>query len=146
MEDTFPEPLAGAAVPAGPSGPGPAPREAHCAVVSVSPRTLPAHSPKGRTVLIEQPYGGPKVTKDGVTVAKAVELEDQFENIGAKLVQDVASKTNDEAGDGTTTATVLARAIATEGFNAVAAGLNPQDLLGCLNRRPHGRRIQSLLH
>merc|ERR1719181_1657603 len=89
--------------------------------------------PKGRTVLIEQPYGGPKVTKDGVTVAKAVELEDQFENIGAKLVQDVASKTNDEAGDGTTTATVLARAIATEGFNAVAAGLNPQELRKGIN-------------
>jgi len=84
--------------------------------------------PKGRTVLIEQPYGGPKITKDGVTVAKAVELEDKFENIGARLVQDVANRTNDVAGDGTTTATVLARAIATEGFNAVAAGLNPQDL------------------
>lgn len=84
--------------------------------------------PKGRTVLIEQPYGGPKVTKDGVTVAKAVELEDTFENIGAQLVQDVANNTNDAAGDGTTTATVLARAIATEGFNYVAAGLNPQDL------------------
>jgi len=84
--------------------------------------------PKGRTVLIEQPYGGPKVTKDGVTVAKAVVLEDTFENIGAQLVQDVANNTNDAAGDGTTTATVLARAIATEGFNYVAAGLNPQDL------------------
>lgn len=84
--------------------------------------------PKGRTVLIEQPYGGPKVTKDGVTVAKAVELDDTFENIGAKLVQDVANRTNDVAGDGTTTATVLARAIATEGFNAVAAGLNPKEL------------------
>jgi chaperonin GroEL len=84
--------------------------------------------PKGRTVLIEQPYGGPKVTKDGVTVAKAIELEDQYENIGARLVQDVANNTNDHAGDGTTTATVLARAIATEGFNAVAAGLNPGEL------------------
>ena len=79
-------------------------------------------------MLIEQPYGGPKVTKDGVTVAKAVVLEDTFENIGAQLVQDVANNTNDAAGDGTTTATVLARAIATEGFNYVAAGLNPQDL------------------
>ncbi len=80
-------------------------------------------------MLIEQTYGGPKITKDGVSVAKAIELEDKYENIGARLVQDVASRTNDAAGDGTTTATVLARAIATEGFNAVAAGLNPQDLL-----------------
>jgi hypothetical protein len=79
-------------------------------------------------VLIEQPYGGPKVTKDGVTVAKAVELEDNYENLGAKLVQDVASNTNDQAGDGTTAATVLARAIAQEGFNAVSAGLIPKDL------------------
>merc|ERR1719171_1803451 len=84
--------------------------------------------PKGRTVLIEQPYGGPKVTKDGVTVAKSVELDDTYENIGAKLVQTVASNTNDAAGDGTTTATVLARAIAQEGFNAVGAGLNPKEL------------------
>ena len=83
---------------------------------------------QGRTVLIEQPYGGPKVTKDGVTVAKAVELEDHFENLGARLVQDVASNTNDNAGDGTTAATVLARAIAQEGFNAVSAGLIPKDL------------------
>ena len=79
-------------------------------------------------MLIEQPYGGPKVTKDGVTVAKAVELEDNYENLGAKLVQDVASNTNDQAGDGTTAATVLARAIAQEGFNAVSAGLIPKDL------------------
>merc|ERR1719335_1066154 len=84
--------------------------------------------PKGRTVLIEQPYGGPKVTKDGVTVAKSIELDDTYENIGAKLVQTVASNTNDSAGDGTTTATVLARAIAQEGFNAVGAGLNPKEL------------------
>eukprot|EP00127_Corallochytrium_limacisporum_P002347 Clim_evm3s110 gene=Clim_evmTU3s110 len=84
--------------------------------------------PKGRNVIIEQAYGGPKITKDGVTVAKAIELKDKYENIGARLVQDVASKTNDVAGDGTTTATVLARAIANEGFKAVAAGLNPMDL------------------
>merc|ERR1719378_695941 len=84
--------------------------------------------PRGRTVLIEQPYGGPKVTKDGVTVAKAVDLEDQYENLGARLVQDVANNTNDNAGDGTTTATVLARAIASEGFNAVSAGLVPKEL------------------
>jgi chaperonin GroEL len=84
--------------------------------------------PKGRNVIIEQPYGGPKITKDGVTVAKAIELENKYENLGAKLVQEVASKTNDVAGDGTTTATVLARAIAQEGFKNVAAGLNPLDL------------------
>lgn len=90
--------------------------------------------PKGRTVLIEQGFGGPKVTKDGVTVAKSVDLEDTYENIGARLVQDVANKTNDNAGDGTTTATVLARAIASEGFNAVAAGLNPQELRKGINR------------
>jgi chaperonin GroEL len=71
---------------------------------------------------------GPKITKDGVTVAKAIELENKYENLGAKLVQEVASKTNDVAGDGTTTATVLARAIAQEGFKNVAAGLNPLDL------------------
>ncbi|XP_011270172.1 hypothetical protein CAOG_08572, partial [Capsaspora owczarzaki ATCC 30864] len=84
--------------------------------------------PKGRNVIIEQPYGGPKITKDGVTVAKAIEFKDKFENLGARLVQDVASKTNDLAGDGTTTATILARAIAAEGFKSVAAGLNPLDL------------------
>eukprot|EP00124_Ichthyophonus_hoferi_P003617 Ihof_evm1s325 gene=Ihof_evmTU1s325 len=84
--------------------------------------------PKGRNVIIDQSYGNPKITKDGVTVAKSIELEDKFENIGARLIQDVANKTNDEAGDGTTTATVLSRAIAVEGFKNVAAGLNPLDL------------------
>eukprot|EP01137_Pigoraptor_chileana_P026782 Opistho-2@8579 len=84
--------------------------------------------PKGRNVIIEQSYGSPKITKDGVTVAKAIELKDRYENVGARLVQDVASKTNDIAGDGTTTATVLARAIAREGFKSVSAGLNPLDL------------------
>eukprot|EP01135_Chromosphaera_perkinsii_P000751 Nk52_evm39s151 gene=Nk52_evmTU39s151 len=84
--------------------------------------------PKGRNVIIEQSYGGPKITKDGVTVAKAVELKDKHEDLGAKLVQDVANKTNEVAGDGTTTATVLARSIASEGFKNVAAGLNPLDL------------------
>ena len=79
-------------------------------------------------MLIEQTFGGPKITKDGVSVAKSVELEDKLENLGARLVQDVANKTNDEAGDGTTCSTVLARAFTMEGFNAVAAGLNPQDL------------------
>mgnify|MGYP001759214285 FL=1 len=88
--------------------------------------------PKGRNVIIEQPFGGPKITKDGVTVAKAIELKDRYENLGARLVQDVASKTNEVAGDGTTTATVLARAIYAEGVKNVAAGCNPMDLRrGC---------------
>ncbi|RKO95243.1 chaperonin Cpn60/TCP-1, partial [Caulochytrium protostelioides] len=84
--------------------------------------------PKGRNVLIEQPYGSPKITKDGVTVAKSIVLEDKFENLGARLVQDVANKTNEVAGDGTTTATVLTRAIFNEGLKSVAAGVNPMDL------------------
>ncbi|KAJ3043235.1 chaperonin [Rhizophlyctis rosea] len=84
--------------------------------------------PKGRNVLIEQPYGSPKITKDGVTVAKSITLEDKFENLGARLVQDVANKTNEIAGDGTTTATVLTRAIFNEGLKSVAAGVNPMDL------------------
>ncbi|CAG2174550.1 unnamed protein product, partial [Oppiella nova] len=81
--------------------------------------------PKGRNVIIEQSWGSPKITKDGVTVAKAIELKDKFQNIGAKLVQDVANNTNEEAGDGTTTATVLARAIAKEGFERISKGANP---------------------
>ncbi|KAL1406799.1 chaperonin [Vanrija albida] len=84
--------------------------------------------PKGRTVIIAQSFGGPKITKDGVSVAKAITLKDPVENLGARLVQDVASKTNDTAGDGTTTATVLARAIYSEGVKNVAAGCNPMDL------------------
>jgi chaperonin GroEL len=84
--------------------------------------------PKGRNVVIEQSFGAPKVTKDGVTVAKSIELEDPVENLGAMLVRQVASKTNDIAGDGTTTSTVLARAIYKEGVKAVAAGYNPMDL------------------
>jgi chaperonin GroEL len=84
--------------------------------------------PKGRNVIISQPYGPPKITKDGVTVAKSIDLEDKFEDMGAQLIKSVASKTNDVAGDGTTTATVLARAIYSEGCKAVAAGLNPMDL------------------
>ncbi|KAK2732320.1 chaperonin [Onygenales sp. PD_40] len=84
--------------------------------------------PKGRNVLIESPYGSPKITKDGVSVAKAVSLQDKFENLGARLIQDVASKTNEVAGDGTTTATVLARAIFSETVKNVAAGCNPMDL------------------
>jgi len=84
--------------------------------------------PKGRNVVIEKSFGAPRITKDGVTVAKEIELADKFENLGAQLVREVASKTNDLAGDGTTTATVLAAAIAREGAKAVAAGLNPMDL------------------
>lgn len=84
--------------------------------------------PKGRNVVIEKSFGAPRITKDGVTVAKEIELEDKFENLGAQLLREVASKTNDLAGDGTTTATVLAQAIVREGAKAVAAGLNPQDL------------------
>ncbi|WP_341991244.1 chaperonin GroEL [Azorhizobium sp. AG788] len=84
--------------------------------------------PKGRNVVIEKSFGAPRITKDGVTVAKEIELEDKFENLGAQLVREVASKTNDLAGDGTTTATVLAQAIVKEGSKAVAAGMNPMDL------------------
>ncbi|KAI4171217.1 MAG: hypothetical protein LQ343_004423 [Gyalolechia ehrenbergii] len=84
--------------------------------------------PKGRNVLIESSYGSPKITKDGVTVAKAITLQDKFENLGARLLQDVASKTNEVAGDGTTTATVLARSIFSETVKNVAAGCNPMDL------------------
>src|ERR1700690_835731 len=84
--------------------------------------------PKGRNVVIEKSFGAPRSTKDGVTVAKEIELEDKFENLGAQLIREVASKTNDAAGDGTTTATVLAQAIVKEGSKAVAAGMNPMDL------------------
>jgi chaperonin GroEL len=84
--------------------------------------------PKGRNVVIDKSYGAPRITKDGVTVAKEIELEDKFENMGAQMVREVASKTNDIAGDGTTTATVLAAAIVKEGAKAVAAGMNPMDL------------------
>ena len=84
--------------------------------------------PKGRNVVIEKSFGAPRITKDGVTVAKEIELADKFENMGAQMVKEVASRTNDEAGDGTTTATVLAQAIIKEGLKAVAAGMNPMDL------------------
>src|SRR5213592_1781252 len=84
--------------------------------------------PKGRNVVLEKSFGAPRITKDGVTVAKEIELADKFENMGAQMVREVASKTNDIAGDGTTTATVLAAAIVREGAKAVAAGLNPMDL------------------
>jgi chaperonin GroEL len=84
--------------------------------------------PKGRNVVIDKSFGAPRITKDGVTVAKEIELEDKFENMGAQMVREVASKTNDLAGDGTTTATVLAQAIVKEGAKSVAAGMNPMDL------------------
>jgi chaperonin GroEL len=84
--------------------------------------------PKGRNVVIEKSFGAPRSTKDGVSVAKEIELEDKFENLGAQLIREVASKTNDKAGDGTTTATVLAQAIVVEGLKRVAAGMNPMDL------------------
>jgi len=84
--------------------------------------------PKGRNVVLDKSFGAPRITKDGVSVAKEIELEDKFENMGAQMVKEVASRTNDEAGDGTTTATVLAQAIVKEGMKAVAAGMNPMDL------------------
>src|SRR6202045_114298 len=84
--------------------------------------------PKGRNVVLDKSYGAPRITKDGVTVAKEIELADKFENMGAQMIREVAQKTSDQAGDGTTTATVLAHAIVREGVKAVAAGLNPMDL------------------
>ena len=84
--------------------------------------------PKGRNVVLDKSFGAPRITKDGVTVAKEIELEDKFENMGAQMVREVAQKTNDQAGDGTTTATVLAQAIVREGAKSVAAGMNPMDL------------------
>ena len=84
--------------------------------------------PKGRNVVLDKAFGAPRITKDGVTVAKEIELADKFENMGAQMVKEVASRTSDLAGDGTTTATVLAQAIVREGAKAVAAGMNPMDL------------------
>src|SRR6184192_4008053 len=84
--------------------------------------------PKGRNVLLDKSYGAPRITKDGVTVAKEIELPDRFENMGAQMIKEVATRTSDQAGDGTTTATVLAQAIVREGTKAVAAGMNPMDL------------------
>src|SRR6266542_2785412 len=84
--------------------------------------------PKGRNVVLDKSFGAPRITKDGVTVAKDIELEDKFENMGAQMVREVASRTSEQAGDGTTTATVLAHAIVREGAKAVAAGMNPLDL------------------
>jgi chaperonin GroEL len=84
--------------------------------------------PKGRNVVLDKSFGAPRITKDGVTVAKEIELEDKFENMGAQMVREVAAKTSDQAGDGTTTATILAHAIVREGAKGVAAGMNPMDL------------------
>src|ERR1700693_5928113 len=84
--------------------------------------------PKGRNVVLDKSFGAPRITKDGVTVAKEIELADKFENMGAQMIREVAQKTSDQAGDGTTTATVLAHAIVREGVKAVAAGINPMDL------------------
>jgi chaperonin GroEL len=89
--------------------------------------------PKGRNVVIDQTFGAPKITKDGVTVAKSIEFSDRYENIGASLLKTVSTKTNDVAGDGTTTATVLARAMFREGCKSVAAGMNPMDLRRGMN-------------
>src|SRR3954451_768131 len=90
--------------------------------------------PKGRNVVIDKSFGAPRITKDGVTVAKEIELGDKFENMGAQMLREVASKTNDLAGDGTTTATVLAQSIVREGAKAVAAGMNPMDLKRGIDR------------
>jgi chaperonin GroEL len=84
--------------------------------------------PKGRNVVMDKSYGAPRITKDGVSVAKEIDLEDKFENMGAQMVKEVASKTNEEAGDGTTTATILAQAIVKEGVKYVTAGMNPMDV------------------
>ena len=93
--------------------------------------------PKGRNVVLEKSFGAPRITKDGVTVAKEIELEDKFENMGAQMVKEVASKTSDAAGDGTTTATVLAQAIVKEGAKSVAAGANPMDLKRGIDQAVH---------
>ena len=90
--------------------------------------------PKGRNAVLEKSFGAPTVTKDGVSVAKEIELKDKFENMGAQMVKEVASNTSDEAGDGTTTATVLAQAIVREGLKAVAAGANPMDIKRGIDR------------
>ena len=90
--------------------------------------------PKGRNAILDKSFGAPTITKDGVSVAKEIELKDKFENMGAQMVKEVASKTNDVAGDGTTTATVLAQAIIREGMKSVAAGMNPMDLKRGIDR------------
>ena len=97
-------------------------------VQKLSKAVVATLGPKGRNVVIDKKYGSPTITKDGVTVAKEIELEDPYENMGAAMVKEVASKTSDVAGDGTTTATLLAQAIYREGVKAVAAGSNPMDI------------------
>lgn len=92
--------------------------------------------PKGRNVVLDKSYGSPIVTKDGVSVAREIELKDKFENMGAQMVKEVASKASDEAGDGTTTATVLAQAIVNEGFKVVTAGMNPMATLSAVSTKP----------
>ena len=93
--------------------------------------------PKGRNVVLDKSFGAPTVTKDGVSVAKEIELKDKFENMGAQMVKEVASKASDDAGDGTTTATVLAQAIVNEGLKSVAAGMNPMDLKRGIDKAVH---------
>ena len=95
--------------------------------------------PRGRNVVIDKKFGAPTITKDGVTVAKEIELEDAYENMGAQLVKEVSTKTNDVAGDGTTTATILAQAIAREGIKNVTAGANPMDLKRGIDKAEIGR-------
>src|SRR5258708_31337020 len=99
--------------------------------------------PKGRNVVIEKSFGAPLITKDGVTVAKEIELENKFENMGAQMVKEVASKTNEDAGDGTTTATVLAQAIFREGAKVVTAGHNPMEIKHGIDK-PVGRITEEL--
>ena len=113
--------------------------------------------PKGRNVVLDKAFGSPTVTKDGVSVAKEIELKDKFQNMGAQMVKTVASQTSDEAGDGTTTATVLAQAILQEGLKSVAAGMNPMDLKRGIDKavasavthiqgpRPHVKILRLLL-
>ena len=96
--------------------------------------------PKGRNAVLEKSFGAPTITKDGVSVAKEIELKDKFENMGAQMVKEVASNTSDEAGDGTTTATVLAQAIIREGLKAVASGRNPMDIKRGIDKARHRRR------
>ena len=104
-------------------------RKALCAGIDTLADTVKITlGPKGRNVVLSKKFGAPVITNDGVTIAKEIELKDEFENMGAQLVREVATKTNDAAGDGTTTATVLAQAIVQEGLKAVAAGMNPMDL------------------
>ena len=105
------------------------PATACCAAIDILANAVKVTlGPKGRNVVLDKSFGAPRITKDGVTVAKEIELADKFENMGAQMVREVASKTSDAAGDGTTTATVLAAAIVREGSKAVAAGMNPMDL------------------